>query len=101
MDPQKMPDQRKYSVREIRCERFNAYYRVMVDGVELPSTVYIMPSQKTARSTEQLKTWCKRNSDRLADGQVVQADLSGSARGMRVFSLFLDKLRTASLSIRR
>jgi hypothetical protein len=68
-------DQRKYSVQEIRCKHFNVYYRVMADGVELPSTVFIMPSQKTTRSTEQLKTWCKQNSHLLADGQVVRADL--------------------------
>jgi hypothetical protein len=78
MDPQMTSAETKYSVEEIRCHRFNVYYRVMADGVAFPSTVYITPSQKTARTTEQLKTWCKQNSHRLADEQVVQADLSGS-----------------------
>jgi hypothetical protein len=75
MDPQMIPDNRTYSVKEIRCKRFNLYYRVLADGRELSSTVYIMPSQKTARVIEQLEKWCKQNSHRLADGEVVRADL--------------------------
>ena len=101
MDRQTIADDRTYSVEEIRCKRFNAYYRVMADGVEFPSTVYIVPSQKTIWSRRQLKAWCKRNSHRLSEGEMIQADLSGAARGRSPLSLFWRKLCACSLDPRK
>jgi len=89
-------DYRTYSVEEIRCERFNAYYRVMADGVEFPSTVYVVPSQQTVWSRRQLKVWCKQNSHRLSEGTVIQADLSGATEGRSPLSLFWHKLCACS-----
>jgi hypothetical protein len=88
MDQQMTPDERTYSVDEIGSNHFNFYYRVSADGVEFPSTVYIMPSQKSPRTIEQLKRWCRRNSHLLAEGQVIQVDLPFVPRRGRLFSIF-------------
>ena len=81
-------DERTFSVEEIGSNHFNFYYRVSADGVELPSIVYVMPSQKSRRTAEHLKSWCRRNSHLLAEGKVIQADLPYRTRHSRLFSLF-------------
>jgi hypothetical protein len=47
-----------------------------------------MPSQRSRRTIEQLKNWCRRNSHRLAEGKVIQADLPYATRHTRLFILF-------------
>lgn len=87
MDPHMTRDERTYAVEEIGSNHFNFYYRISADGVEFPSIVYVMPSQKSRRTAEHLKEWCRRNSHLLADGSVVQADLPYRTRHTRLFSL--------------
>ena len=88
VDPHMTRDERTYSVKEIGSNHFNFYYRVSADGVEFPSTVYIMPSQKSPRVTEHLKNWCRRNAHLLEQGAVVQADLPYRTRHSRLFTVF-------------
>jgi hypothetical protein len=66
----------QFSIKHVRTENYRIYYRVFVDGVELPSMVCIFTSQKTKNSDEELKTWCADNAWRLETGAIVHVDLT-------------------------
>jgi hypothetical protein len=69
-------DERQFLVLETNRENHRIYYRVKANGVEFPSLVCILASQRSTYSEEELKTWCKNNSARLESGVILQADLS-------------------------
>jgi hypothetical protein len=69
-------DERHFLILQTNRENRRIYWRVKVDGVEFPSLVCILSSQRSTHSEEELKTWCKNNSARLESGVILQADLS-------------------------
>jgi hypothetical protein len=69
-------EQGEFSIKEILRENYKVYYRIMEDGVEFASPVYIYSSQRTTHGEKDLKDWCKSNAHRLTDGKIVYADLN-------------------------
>jgi hypothetical protein len=69
-------DERRFLILQTNRENRRIYWRVKVNGVEFPSLVCILSSQRSTHSEEELKTWCKNNSARLESGVILQADLS-------------------------
>jgi hypothetical protein len=69
-------DERHFLILQTNRENRRIYWRVKVNGVEFPSLVCILSSQRSTHSEEELKTWCKNNSARLESGVILQADLS-------------------------
>ena len=68
----------QFSIKYVRTENYRVYYRVFADGVELPSMVFIFPSQKSKDSDIKLEVWCRNHSWRLESGAIVYVDLTAS-----------------------
>jgi hypothetical protein len=68
-------DFRHFSVREMRRDGDNVYYRVSLDDEELDCTVYISATQKTTHGEAALVSWCRRHVGDLRGGKIVPADL--------------------------
>jgi hypothetical protein len=77
-------DERHFAVFESIRQNHRVYCRVTADGVELPSLICILGSHKNANSEQELLTWCKANSVRLASGAILQP-VSRSEVCVRVF----------------
>ena len=58
----------------------NVYYRVLANGVENPSLVFIRSPDRTAHGGVVLREWCERDLHGLESGKVVEANLSDAEK---------------------
>ena len=60
-------------ISEVRHDGSSVYYRVLVNGVEKSSLVFVRAADRTAHGEADLKEWCERNVHKLDSGKVIEA----------------------------